>query len=103
MAVTSLKESTSMGADSWKGHVNGILYGVQFDRTLDDSVVSRVADGVAAGLYQGDRAETRDALVQALRYPGPLNDQAETHHSEDDIRTFLHRLATALAKPAPPS
>lgn len=42
-----------MGTDSWKGHVNGILYGVQFDRVLDDTVVTRVADGVTAGLYPG--------------------------------------------------
>ncbi|WP_405427854.1 hypothetical protein [Micromonospora sp. NBC_00617] len=89
-----------MGTDSWKGHVNGILYGVQFDRTLDDSVVTRVADGVAAGLYPGDRAETRDALEQALLYSGPLNDQAETPHSEDDIRAFFRRLTAALAAPS---
>ena len=86
-----------MGTDSWKGHVNGILYGIQFDRALDDSVVTRVADGVGAGLYPGDRAETRDALDQALAYSGPLNDQAETHHSEDDIRAFFRRLSAALA------
>ncbi|WP_330439619.1 hypothetical protein OHB44_03715 [Micromonospora sp. NBC_00821] len=90
-----------MGTDSWRGHVNGILYGVQFDRTLDDSVVTRVVDGVAAGLYPGDRAETRDALVHALRYSGPLNEQAGTHHSEDDLIEFLRRLSTALAAPAP--
>ncbi|MEV4823804.1 hypothetical protein [Micromonospora sp. NPDC049274] len=88
-----------MGTDSWKGHVNGILYGVQFDRTLDDAVVTRVADGVAAGLYPGGRAETREALDQALLYSGPLNDQAETHHSEDDIRAFLQRLTAVLAAP----
>ncbi|MET7371263.1 hypothetical protein [Micromonospora arida] len=86
-----------MGPDSWKGHVNGILYGVQFDRTLDDSVATRVVDGVTAGLYPGDRAQTRDALNQALRYSGPLNDQAETHHSEDEIRSFFRRLSAALA------
>ncbi|MER7590262.1 hypothetical protein ABTW72_22265 [Micromonospora sp. NPDC127501] len=88
-----------MGTDSWKGHVNGILYGIQFDRVLDDSVVTRVVDGVTAGLYPGDRAETRDALDQALRYSGPLNDQAETHHSEDEIRSFFRRLCAALATP----
>ncbi|MBQ0990566.1 hypothetical protein KBX08_10740 [Micromonospora sp. H61] len=88
-----------MGTDSWKGHVNGILYGIQFDRVLDDSVVTRVVDGVTAGLYPGDRAETRDALDQALRYSGPLNDQAETHHGEDEIRSFFGRLSAALATP----
>ena len=66
-----------MGTDSWKGHVNGILYGIQFDRALDDTVVTRVADGVTGGLYPGDRAETLEALDHALRYPGPLNDQTE--------------------------
>ncbi|MEU7917940.1 hypothetical protein [Micromonospora zamorensis] len=85
-----------MGTDSWKGHVNGILYGIQFDRALDDTVVTRVADGVVRGLYPGGRAETLDALEQALRYSGPLNDQAETHHSEESIREFLSRLVTAL-------
>ncbi|MFI5927085.1 hypothetical protein ACIA3K_13990 [Micromonospora sp. NPDC051543] len=90
-----------MGTDSWKGHVNGILYGVQFDSALDDAVVTRVADGVDAGLYPGDRAETREAIDQALRWSGPLNDQAETHHSEDDIRAFLRRLSAALAATPP--
>ncbi|MFG1883511.1 hypothetical protein [Micromonospora sp. NPDC049102] len=85
-----------MSADRWKGHVNGILYGVQFDRSLDDAVVTRVVEGVAAGLYPGDRAETRDALDQALPYEGPLNDQAGTPHSEDDIRAFFRRLSAAL-------
>ncbi|MBQ1021008.1 hypothetical protein KBX71_24455 [Micromonospora sp. D93] len=88
-----------MVTDSWKGHVNGILYGIQFDRVLDDSVVTRVVDGVTAGLYPGGRAETRDALEEALRYSGPLNDQAETHHSEDEIRSFLRQLSAALATP----
>ena len=40
-----------MGTSSWKGHVNGILYGIQFDRALDDTVVTRVDDGVTSGLY----------------------------------------------------
>ncbi|MGN9779613.1 hypothetical protein ACTMS0_28240 [Micromonospora sp. H33] len=86
-----------MGMDNWKGHVNGILYGIQFDRALDDAVVTRVADGVVGGLYPGDRAETLDALTQALRYPGPLNDQVEAPHSEESIRAFLGKLSAALA------
>ncbi|MGC5305516.1 hypothetical protein [Micromonospora zamorensis] len=89
-----------MSMDRWKGHVNGILYGVQFDQVLDDTVVTRVADGVTGGLYPGDRAETREALDQALRFPGPLNDQAQTQHSEESIRTFLHRLSAALTTPS---
>ncbi|MEU8180021.1 hypothetical protein AB0B85_02295 [Micromonospora sp. NPDC049044] len=85
-----------MTTDQWKGYINGILYGVQFDRTLDDAVVTRVAAGVAAGLYPGDRAETLDALDQALRSEIPLNDEIETPHSEESIRTFLRNLSTAL-------
>ncbi|MBG6101975.1 MULTISPECIES: hypothetical protein [Micromonospora] len=88
-----------MGTDSWKGHVNGILYGVQFDRVLDDTVVTRVADGVTAGLYPGGRAETREALDQALRFPGPLTDQADTHHSEVELRSFFRQLSAALSTP----
>ncbi|MFG1867362.1 hypothetical protein [Micromonospora arborensis] len=103
MAVTpeDLQGVDNMGADSWRGHVNGILYGIQFDEALDDRVVTRVADGVRGGLYPGDRAETLDALAHALRHPGPLNDQIETHHSEQSIRTFLNQLSAALA-PSPP-
>ncbi|NJP35643.1 hypothetical protein [Micromonospora thermarum] len=86
-----------MGTDNWKGHVNGILYGIQFDRALDDAVVTRVADGVAGGLYPGGPAETLDALTQALRYQGPLNDQVEAPHSEESIRAFLGKLSAALA------
>ncbi|MBM7492225.1 hypothetical protein [Micromonospora luteifusca] len=92
-----------MGTDSWMGHVNGILYGIQFDESLDDAVVTRVADGVRGGLYPGDRAETLDALDHALRHPGPLNHEIETHHSEQSIRTFLNRLSATLAAPAPSS
>ena len=82
--------------DNWKGHINGILYGIQFDRTLDDDVVARVADGVVGGLYVGERAGTLDALDEALRYSGPLNDQIKTPHSEENIRDFLARLAEVL-------
>ncbi|MEO3772842.1 hypothetical protein [Micromonospora sp. B9E7] len=85
-----------MSTDSWKGHVNGIVYGIQFDHVLDGTVVTRVADAVTAGLYPGDRAATLRALDHALRQPGPLNDEIETHHSEESIRTFLNRLALAL-------
>jgi len=85
-----------MDTSSWKGHVNGILYGIQFDRALDDTVVTRVADGVTGGLYPGDRTATLNALDQALGYPGPLNDEVETHHSEENIRAFLGRLSTVL-------
>ncbi len=85
-----------MSTESWKGHVNGILYGIQFDPTLDDKVVARVADGVVGGSYPGGRAATLDALTQALRYPGPLNDQVEAPHSEQSIREFLGRLSAAL-------
>ncbi|MFC4020838.1 hypothetical protein ACFOW4_23240 [Micromonospora sp. GCM10011542] len=85
-----------MDTDRWKGHVNGILYGIQFDRTLDDAVVDRVADGVTGGLYVGDRAETLVALDEALRSPGPFNDEIGTHHSEESISEFLGRLSTVL-------
>ncbi|MET8120380.1 hypothetical protein [Micromonospora sp. NPDC005189] len=90
-----------MGTDRWKGQVNGILYGIQFDQTLDETVVTRVADGVTGGLYPGDRPETLRALDQALHHPGPLNDQIGTHHSEQSIRTFLTQLRTVLTTPPP--
>ena len=64
-------------------------------------MVTRVADGVTGGLYPGDRAEMLEALAHALRHPGPLNDQIETHHSEESIRTFLNRLSAALTTPSP--
>ncbi|MGC4745495.1 hypothetical protein ACLQ28_07515 [Micromonospora sp. DT201] len=85
-----------MGTDSWMGRINGILYGIQFDQDLDDTVVARVADGVLGGVYPGDRAEMLDALDQALRYAGPLNDEIETHHSEQSIRAFLNQLSAVL-------
>ncbi|WP_433128838.1 hypothetical protein ACQPWW_02885 [Micromonospora sp. CA-240977] len=85
-----------MARDLWKGHVNGILYGIQFDRTLDESLVTRVADDVTGGRYPGDRTETLDALDQALRSAVPLNDEIEIPHSEESIRAFLRHLSTAL-------
>lgn len=81
----------------WKGYVNGILYGIQFDRTLDDAAVDRVADGVVRGLYPGDRTQTMVALSEALRHEGPLNDQIEAPHTEESIRVFLGKLSAALA------
>jgi len=86
-----------MASGEWKGYVNGILYGIQFDRTLDDAAVDRVADGVLHGLYPGDRAQTTAALNEALRHEGPLNDEIEAPHTEESIRVFLGRLSAALA------
>ncbi|MEU7585662.1 hypothetical protein AB0A95_05100 [Micromonospora sp. NPDC049230] len=85
-----------MATDLWKGHINGILYGIQFEQVLDDSVVAWVASGVIEGRYPGDRAATLDALDQALRSEVPLNDAIETRHSEESIRAFLQGLSTAL-------
>ncbi|MGC4810727.1 hypothetical protein ACLQ29_09395 [Micromonospora sp. DT228] len=85
-----------MATDLWKGHINGILYGIQFEQVLDDSVVAWVASGVVDGRYPGDRTATLDALDQALRSGVPLNDEIETRHSEESIRTFLQHLASAL-------
>ncbi|MEU4474461.1 hypothetical protein [Micromonospora sp. NPDC023888] len=90
-----------MTTDLWKGHINGILYGVQFDRALDDSVVTRVARDVTDGRYPGDRTATLDALGQALRSTVPLNDEIETPHGEESIRVFLHQLSTALRAGTP--
>ncbi|TWJ20530.1 DivIVA domain-containing protein [Micromonospora endolithica] len=92
-----LEGQRGMGTYRWKGRVNGILYGIQFDRVLDDGTVTRVADHVVRGLYPGRPAEVRDALTQALRYEGPLNDEMRVPHTEESIRAFLDRLAAALA------
>ncbi|MEV4617176.1 hypothetical protein AB0J74_00470 [Asanoa sp. NPDC049573] len=86
-----------MTTGAWKGHINGILYGIQFDPVLDDTVVARVADGVVGGMYPGDREVTLDAVNEALRSPGALNDVMETPHSEESIRDFLGKLSAALA------
>ena len=86
-----------MTMPNWKGHVNGILYGIQFDPTLTDEVVARVADGVMGGMYPGDRVETLEAVNAALAQPGPLNDQMEISQSEETIREFLGKLAADLA------
>ncbi|MFG2047445.1 hypothetical protein ACGFIW_08460 [Micromonospora sp. NPDC048935] len=85
-----------MATDLWKGHINGILYGIQFEQVLDDSVVAWVARGVVEGRYPGDRTATLDALDRALRSEVPLNDEMGTRHGEESIRTFLQRLSTAL-------
>jgi hypothetical protein len=86
-----------MTTGAWKGHINGLLYGIQFDRVLDDTVVTRVADGVVNGVYPGNRAVTLDAVNEALRSSGPLNDVMQTPHSEPSIRDFLGKLSAALA------
>jgi hypothetical protein len=52
---------------------------------------------VARGLYAAGPAQTLAVLTAALRHEGPLNDEIEVPHTEESIRTFLGKLATALA------
>ena len=78
-----------MGTDSWKGHVNGILYGIQFDRTLDDTVV--------ALLVLGDR---RPFLLRprANRYAHEAPAKGATHDlAPDDRRVELRKHQDAHA------
>ncbi|CCH16214.1 hypothetical protein [Micromonospora lupini] len=91
-----------MDSPDWKGVTNQILYGLMFTPQLDDSSASQMATAMAERRYFGDGpAVYADAIARAQRYAGPLTDEIETPHSEQDFRDFLRRLAGELDERRP--
>jgi hypothetical protein len=79
------------------GLINGILYGVQFDRTLDDKVVNRIARAMVKEpiLYLTPEQEY-ECVVSGLRSGDPLTGQIPQPHDEQAVREFLGRLVERL-------
>ncbi|WBC13414.1 hypothetical protein O7600_19995 [Micromonospora sp. WMMA1998] len=86
-----------MASDDWKGIVNQILYGLMFTPQLDDDTAGQMAAAMVERRYFGAGPDAyADAIVQALRYDGPLTDEIDTPHGEAAFRDFLGRLGTRL-------
>jgi len=88
-----------LGVLPWRGYINGVLYAVQFDRELSDPVVERIARLVEEdrGLPGGAPAHIH-AIHQALSQSDPLDVLVGTRFGEDEIRSFLTRLAVQLER-----
>ena len=81
----------------WKGVVNQILYGLIFTPKLDETTAAKMATAMVERRYFGDGPEVyADAIAQALPYHGPLTDEIDTPHSEEQFRAFLHWLGSHL-------
>lgn len=85
----------------------GVLYGVQFDRHLDEKAVARIAqfflEGPSGPLFGGSLGnltpqEGYTALVEALGLSVKLTEllPLPVHHSEQQFRDFLQRLLERL-------
>jgi hypothetical protein len=81
----------------WRGPVNQILYCLLFTGDLDATVVDGIAQAMVARSYliEGPAAYA-EAISGALAFDGLLNEEIETPHSEEQIRSFLSRLAERL-------
>lgn len=74
----------------WAGPINGILYCVQFSRSLDGSEADRISDMIMAGRgLPGGTEVYAEAIRRALAQDGPLNSFMETPHTESQLREFL--------------
>jgi hypothetical protein len=83
----------------WRGPINQILYGIQFTSTLDSTMASQMAEAMVARRYFRDGPQLYLQAIRSSRtYAGPLNDEIETPHSEDAIRSFLALVADQLEK-----
>lgn len=80
-----------------RGLINGILYGVQFERTLDDEAVDRIARALVQEpiLYLPPEQEY-ELLATALRSGELLTGGIPQPHSEDAVRVFLGKVVRRL-------
>ncbi len=85
-------------AGEWRGVVNGVLYMVQFEPTLDDEqvVAERAGRLVAQPLFDRPVGDTVDGLRAALASGEQLTGAIPQPHDEATVRTFLGRLADRL-------
>lgn len=85
-------------ADDWRGVVNGVLYLVQFEPTLDDEqvVADRATHLVTQPLFDQPVADTLTALRSALASGRTLTGDIPVPHDETAVRTFLRRLADQI-------
>lgn len=91
----------------WRGAVNGVLYGAQFQEELTSDLAARVAPGLIQKPLAGLTAEQQlTALSTAAESGNGLTNLIPEAHSEDDFRTFLWLVIDQMEKlrpwPEPP-
>ena len=88
----------------WRGPINQVLYALIGTPVLDEATATKMAGAMASRTYFADGAEVYAAAIPpALAYSGPLNDEIQTEHGEQEIRAFLALLAKKLDESRPPS
>lgn len=102
--MTTVRRETGVAGD-WRGAVNGVLYVVQFEPSLDDDAVvaERAEQLVAQPLFDQPVADTVAALRAGLASGEQLTGSIPVPHDEATVRTFLGRLveATEALRPWP--
>jgi hypothetical protein len=98
MTDTSGGAAVATSEHQWRGVVNGVLYMVQFEPTLDDEsvVAARAGQLVARPLFGQPVAQTVEALRTALADGRPLTGSIPQPHDEATVRTFLTRLVDRM-------
>ena len=86
------------GDRQWRGVVNGVLYMVQFEPSLDDDAVvaARAEQLLAAPPFDQPVAELLSALRAALADGRPLTGGVPQPHDEATVRAFLTRVADRI-------
>ena len=93
--------------ESWRGAVNGVLYGVQFQETLTSDLAASVAPRLIKKPLAGLTAEQQiTALRTAAESGSGLTNLIPEAHSEEDFRAFLwlviDQMETLRPWPEPP-
>lgn len=80
-----------------KGTSNAVLYSIQFERELDDTIVDRIARAVVEQpLWDLDPEQEYRDLSLALRSRARLTSLIPEPHGEEEYRDFLRRLLARL-------
>jgi hypothetical protein len=81
----------------WQVIVNGLLYTVQFDESLDERVVTEVSDLIKRGkVLEGGKNLYASAIRVALAESHQLTSFIPEAHGESEFRDFLVALLGAL-------
>lgn len=80
-----------------RGLINGILYATQFERTLDDEVVERIARALIQEPIMNLTPEQEYAAILAgLRSGEPVTGDIPQPHDERAVREFLGKVVRRL-------
>lgn len=81
----------------WRVVINGLLYTVQFDESLDEQVVTEVADLIEQRtVLEGGKDLHAKAIKAALAHSYVLTSFIPEAHGEIEFRDFLARLLRSL-------